>query len=176
MSSALLLLLSSGFVTSKSVDDALKEFVATIGKLGTGRCLPREFKGFLQKAKDCGKHKEYTASLHYCDALESSMHCYDHLESCYTGNNLDRFKAAAMELTVQTIGVFDDDFEDELQDCSIYTQLVGLKNSNKVLYVCIGVGLPIVLIGCLALYYRRRKSQTRLSSYNQTPLKTFQDA
>ena len=73
-------------------------------------------------------------------------------------------------------GVFDDDFEDELQDCSIYTQLVGLKNSKKVLYVCIGVGLPIVLIGGLAFYYRRRKSQTRLSSYNQTPLKTFQDA
>ena len=158
------------------MDDALKEFVATIGKLGTGRCLPAEFKGFLQKAKDCGEHKQYPASLHYCDALESAMHCYDHLESCYTGNNLDKIKAAAMELTVQTIGVFDDEFEDELQDCPIYTQLVGLRNSKKVLYVCIGVGLPIVLIGCLALYYCRRKSQTRLSSYNQTPLKTFQDA
>ena len=88
------------------------------------------------------------------------------------------FKAAAMELTVQTIGVFDDDIEDMLQDCPIYTQLVGLRNSKKVMYVCIGVGLPIVLIGCLAFYYRRRKSQIRFSSYNQTPsqLKTFQDA
>ena len=171
----LLLLLSSDLGSSKSMDDAMKEFLAVLNKLGTGRCLPTEFRGFLQSVKDCAESKQFSRSSHYCDILENSMQCYDHLESCYSGKNLDKFKAAAMELSVQTIGAFSDEIEDMLQDCPIYRELVGMRNSKKVLYVGIGVGLLVVVALVAGLIYRKTR---RYSSYNHTDseLKSFQVA
>ena len=106
------------------------------------------------------------------------MQCYNHLESCYTGKNLNKIKAAALELSVQSIGVFNDEAEDKLQDCPIYTELVGMRNSKKALYAGIGVGLLMVvaLVATVSCYYRRKSG--RYSSYNHTAseLKSFQDA
>ena len=53
------------------MDDALQELVAVVDRLGTGRCLPREFMGYLQNAKDCAKHKQFSPTSHYCDDLEN---------------------------------------------------------------------------------------------------------
>ena len=39
-----------------------------------------------------------------------------------------------MELSVQLIGEFDDETEDMLQDCPIYTELVGMRNTTKMTY------------------------------------------
>ena len=160
----LLLMLSCDLSFSKSVDDALQEFVGVVDKLGTGRCLLREWKGFLQSAKNCAVLKKFSRTSHDCDDLEKIMQCYDHLEACYVEKNLDKVKAAALELSVQAIGVFNDEIEDKLQDCPIYTQLVGMRNSKKALYVGIGVGLLIgvALIACL-LYRKTR----RYSPYNR---------
>ena len=98
------------------------------------------------------------------------MQCYDHLESCYSGTNLNKLKAVALELSVQTIGVFDDEVEDKMQ--------VGMRNSKKVLYVGIGVGLLVVVALGATVYWYLRKKSGRYSSYNHTAseLKSFQDA
>ena len=104
------------------------------------------------------------------------MQCYDHLESCYTGKNLDKIKAAALELSVQSIGVWSDEAEDKLQDCPIYTALVGMRSSKKALYAGIAVGLVVALVAVVTCYYRRKKRA--FSSYNHpaSELKSFQDA
>ena len=111
----------------------------------------------------------------YCEDLENIIQCYDHLESCYSGKNLDKLKGAVLELSVQTIGVFNDEIEDKLQDCPIYRQLVGLRNSKKALYAGIGIGVGILIVVALIAWVRCRKVP---GSYAQTAseLKYFQDA
>ena len=109
------------------MEDAFKEFVSVLDKIGSGRCLHRDSIGYLQSAKTCNKLKKFSPSSHYCDDLENSMQCHNHLEDCYTEKNLNKFKY--LEFTVQTIGVISDEVEDKLQDCPIYTQQVGLRNS-----------------------------------------------
>ena len=88
----LILLLSCGLVSPKSMDDALQELVAVVDRLGTGSCLPREFMGYLQNAKDCAKHKQFSPALRHCDDLENIMQCYDHMESCFTGHPVPKVK------------------------------------------------------------------------------------
>ena len=48
---SVILLLSCGLGSSKSMEDALKELLAVMNKIGTGRCRPTEFSGFMQSAK-----------------------------------------------------------------------------------------------------------------------------
>ena len=105
------------------------------------------------------------------------MQCYDHLESCYTGKNLDKIKGAALELSVQSIGVFSDEVEDKLQDCPVYTALIGMRNSKKALYAGIAVGLVAALVAALTCYYRRKKrSHSPYFHSTASELKSFQDA
>ena len=47
----LILLLSCGLGSSKSLEEALKEYLAVMNKIGTGRCLPTEFSRFVQSAQ-----------------------------------------------------------------------------------------------------------------------------
>ena len=128
--------------------------------------------------KECAEHKRFSGTSHYCEDLENVMQCYDLLESCYSGTNLNKLKAVALELSVQTVGVYNDEVEDKMQDCPVYTQLVGMRNSKKVLYVGIGVGLLVVVALGATVYWYLRKKSGRYSSYNHTAseLKSFQDA
>ena len=95
------------------------------------------------------------------------MQCYDHIETCFTDKNLNKFKGAALELSVQTIGMFSDEVEDALQDCPIYIELVGLRKSTKFLYAGIAVGLVVVAAFVGFLVWRRRRRSSGYS-YNQT--------
>ena len=135
----------------------MQEFVEVLDKIGTGRCPQREFLGYLKDAKECKKGKEYSPTSHYCDDLENMMQCYDHLETCFTDEALKKFKRAALELSVQTIGMFSDKVEDALQDCPIYIELIGLRKSKKLLYAGIAVGLVIVGAFVVFLVWRRRR-------------------
>ena len=68
-------------------------------------------------------------------------------------------KGAALELSVQMIGLISDEAEDKLQDCPIYIELVGLRRSKKFLYAGITVGVVVfaALIGfCM---WRKKNSQ-----------------
>ena len=69
----------------------------------------------------------------YCTALERVMECYNTLDECYTSENLKKFKAASLELSVQLIGTISDETKDKFQDCPIYTELVGIRNSTKMM-------------------------------------------
>ena len=129
---------------SKTANEALEEFVKVLEEIGSGRCPHREFMGYLNNSRECREGKHFSRTSHYCDDLKNSMQCYDHVETCYTDKNLNKFKGAALELSVQTIGMFSDEAEDMLQDCPIYIELVGLRNSKKLLYAGIAVGLVIV--------------------------------
>ena len=40
----------------------------------------------------------------HCDALESLIDCYDHLDTCYTSDELDEFKGAVLEASLQLLG------------------------------------------------------------------------
>ena len=42
------------------------------------------------------------------------MHCYDEVETCYTSNSLDKFKIAALEFTVKSFVLINDDIGDTL--------------------------------------------------------------
>ena len=152
---------------SKTMDEAMQEFVEVLDKIGTGRCVPREFLGYLNDAKECKRSKEFSPTSHYCDDLENLMQCYDHVETCLTDENLKKFKGAALELSVQTIGMFSDEVEDALQDCPIYIELVGLRNSKMLGYVGTAVGLVIVAAIVVFFIWRRRRRSTGYS-YNQT--------
>ena len=149
------------------MDQALQEFVEVLDKIGTGRCPHTEFLGYLNDAKACKKGKVYSPTSHYCDDLENMMQCYDHIETCFTDKNLNKFKGAALELSVQTIGMFSDEVEDALQDCPIYIELVGLRKSTKFLYAGIAVGLVVVAAFVGFLVWRRRRRSSGYS-YNQT--------
>ena len=137
------------------MEQAMQEFVEVLDKIGTGRCAQREFLGYLNDAKECKKGKEFSPTSHYCDDLENMMQCYDHLETCFTDKNLNKFKGAALELSVQTIGMISDEVEDALQDCPIYIELVG--KSKKLLFAGIAVGLVIVAAFVVFLIWRRRR-------------------
>ena len=66
-----------------------------------------------------------------------------------------------MELSVQLIGEFDDETEDMLQDCPIYTELVGMRNTTKMTYIGIAVGVVVVIVVALLCWYcYRKKSAT----------------
>ena len=68
-------------------------------------------------------------------------------------------KGAALELSVQMIGLISDEAEDKLQDCPIYIELVGLRRSKKFLYAGITVGVLVfaALIGvCI---WRKKNSR-----------------
>ena len=149
------------------MDEAMQEFVDLLDKIGTGRCPQREFVGYLADAKECKKGKQFSPTSHYCDDLENLMQCYDHVETCFTEENLKKFKGAALELSVQTVGMFSDDVEDALQDCPIYIELVGLRNSKKLGYVGMAVGL-VVVVACAVFFIWRRRRRTSGHSYNQT--------
>ena len=149
------------------MDEATREFSTVLDKIGSGRCPPREFLGYLNDAKECKKEKVFSSTSHYCDDLENMMQCYDHVETCYTDKNLNKFKGAALELNVQAIGMLSDEVEDALQDCPIYIELVGLRKSKKVLYAGIAVGLVIVSAFVVFLLWRRRHRSSEYS-YNQT--------
>ena len=137
------------------MEQAMQEFVEVLDKIGTGRCAQREFLGYLNDAKECKKGKEFSPTSHYCDDLENMMQCYDHLETCFTDKNLNKFKGAALELSVQTIGMISDEVEDALQDCPIYIELVG--KSKKLLFAGIAIGLVIVAAFVVFLIWRRRR-------------------
>ena len=139
------------------MEQAMQEFVEVLDKIGTGRCPQREFLGYLNDAKECKKGKEFSPTSHYCNDLENLMQCYDHLETCFTDKNLNKFKGAALELSVQTIGMISDEVEDALQDCPIYIELVGWRKSKKLLHAGIAVGLVIVAAFVVFLIWRRRR-------------------
>ena len=67
-------------------------------------------------------------------------------------------KGAALELSVQIIGLISKEAEDKLQDCPIYIDLVGLRRSKKFLYARITVGVVVfALIGfCI---WRKKNSR-----------------
>ena len=157
-----------GGVYSKTATEALEEFVKVLEEIGTGRCPHREFMGYLNNSRECREGKHFSRTSHYCDDLKNSMQCYDHIETCYTDKNLNKFKGAALELSVQTIGMFSDEAEDMLQDCPIYIELVGLRNSKKLLYAGIAVGLVIVAAFVVCFFYRRRHRRSSGYSYDQT--------
>ena len=66
-----------------------------------------------------------------------------------------------MELSLQLIGEFDDETEDMLQDCPIYTELVGMRNTTKMTYVGIAVGVVVVIVVALLCWYCYRKKSTQ---------------
>lgn len=65
-----------------------------------------------------------------------------------------------MEASLQLIGEFDDETEDMLQDCPIYTELVGMRNTTVMMYVGIAVGIVVVIAAVLLWWccYRKRWS------------------
>ena len=88
---------------------------------------------------------------------------------------LDKLKGSVLELSVQTIGVLNDDIEDKLQDCPIYRELVGLRSSKKALYAGIGVGLLLAV--ALTAWFIIRKNRRNTTTYQTaSELKAFQDA
>ena len=66
-----------------------------------------------------------------------------------------------MELSLQLIGEFDDETEDMLQDCPIYTELVGMRNTTKMTYIGIAVGVVVVIVVALLCWYCYRKKSTK---------------
>ena len=68
-------------------------------------------------------------------------------------------KGAALELSVQMIGLISDEAEDKLQDCPIYIELVGLRRSKKFLYIGITVG--VVVFAALIGFCMWRKKNSR---------------
>ena len=66
-------------------------------------------------------------------------------------------KGAALELSVQMIGLISDEAEDKLQDCPIYIELVGLRRSKKFLYAGITVGV-VVIAGLIGVCIWRKKN------------------
>ena len=99
----------------------------------------------------------------HCNALDRIMECYNTFDECYTSENLKKFKAASLELSVQLIGTVSDETEDMLQDCPIYTELVGMRNSTKMMWVGISVGI-IVVVAVIAFFIYKKSQRPR---YNQ---------
>ena len=99
----------------------------------------------------------------HCNALERIMECYNHFDECYTSENLKKFKGASLELSVQLIGTVSDETEDMFQDCQIYTKLVGMRNSTKMMWVGISIGL-IVVIAVIGFFIYKKYQRPR---YNQ---------
>ena len=58
-----------------------------------------------------------------------------------------------MEASLQLIGEFDDETEDMLQECPIYTELVGMRNTTVWMYVGIAVGIVAVIAVVLLCWY-----------------------
>ena len=98
-----------------------------------------------------------------CNALERIMECYNHFDECYTSKNLKKFKAASLELSVQFIGTKSDETEDMFQDCPIYTELVGMRNSTKMMWIGISIGV-IVVIAVITFFIYKKYQRPR---YNQ---------
>ena len=82
-------------------------------------------------------------------------------------------KGAALELSVQMIGLISDEAEDKLQDCPIYIELVGFRRSKKFLYAGITVGV-VVIVGLIGVCIWRKKNSRFLARdrdvnvYNKT--------
>ena len=101
----------------------------------------------------------------YCNALERIMECYNTFGECYTSENLKKFKAASLELSVQLIGTVSDETEDMFQDCPIYTDLVGMRNSTKMMWIGISVGIFMVVVVIASFIIFKKSKQPR---YSQT--------
>ena len=69
-------------------------------------------------------------------------------------------KGAALEVSIQMIGLMSDEAEDKLQDCPIYIELAGLGSKTS-LYVGITVG---VVIAALVGFFLWKKK----NGYNKT--------
>ena len=82
-------------------------------------------------------------------------------------------KGAALELSVQMVGLISDEAEDKLQDCPIYIDFVGLRRSKKFLYAGITVGV-VVIVGLIGVCIWRKKNSRFLARgrevnvYNKT--------
>lgn len=152
-----ILILSIGLVQSKTFEDAYVEYVALLRKIGTGICPMWKFETLAKDAKICLETLGSQVDLrsHHCDVLERAAECQHHFDECYTPEKLEKLKAASMEAIVQLIGTFDDDTEDMLQDCPIYTEIVGMRNSTKMMYIGISVGVIVILAVMTFLLYKR---------------------
>ena len=62
-----------------------------------------------------------------------------------------------MEASLQLIGEFDDETEDMLQECPIYTELVGMRNTTKMTYVGIAIGIVVVIAAVILCWYCYKK-------------------
>ena len=107
----------------------------------------------------------------YCTALERVMECYNTLDECYTSENLKKFKAASLELSVQFIGTVSDETEDMFQGCPIYTELVGIRKSTKMMWegIFIGVIIVIAFIASFILYKNDYKCNIRCNNRSKHP-------
>ena len=65
-----------------------------------------------------------------------------------------------MEASLQLIGEFDDETEDRLQECPIYTELVGMRNTTVWMYVGIAVGIVAVIAVVLLCWCRMRSGHS----------------
>ena len=159
----MILILSNGLlVQTKTFDDAAEEFFEVFQKIGTGTCSTMKFESLLTASKTCAKNMESQLTFsHHCNALERMMDCYNNFAECYTPEKLKMFKAAALEAGVQLIGSFDDEKEDMFQDCPIYTEIVGMRHSTKMMYVGIAVGVTIVVIGVVLFVIYKRSQRPR---------------
>ena len=95
------------------------------------------------------------AHFAYCDAIESLVECYAHFDTCCDYEDLEKFKGAVLESSLQLLGEFSDETEGMLRKFPIYTELVGLRNTTKIMYVIIALGI-IAVIAILGCCYEKR--------------------
>ena len=96
------------------------------------------------------------------------MTCFDHFDDCYSTEKLRKFKAASLEVLIQTIGTIDDEVEDKFQECPIYLEFVGDKLSKRAIAAIVISALVVCAVIFGYVYWRLKRSrQSRLHSYNQ---------